>query len=495
MHKKVIILFYPLIESGEIFPNIPWAMLYLERMIRHLDIDVILLDERLDKNYANIIKDVESRLLFAGVSVMIGHQISGAVQFSKTYKSITHKPLMWGGWFPTILPEMALNDGYADYICIGQGEVPFKTFTEKMLLGEDISGITGIGLKKDGILIINKNEQFVNSDIFPPVDFDIIDINRLIDIKGKVPTESRSIDYLATSGCIYSCSFCSAVHIFKNRWFSKKTDQIINDINILINKSNISYVAFRDDNFFANKDFVLDFCKKKIDSKLSFTWEANAHIGYFLRHFNNNDIQLIYDSGCRELRFGAESGDSEILELIKKKITVTDSLHIVKLMKKYKIKIRFLTMACFPINPDKDFWKTINLIGKAILINPDIDARIRFFVPVPKTDLYELCVSKGFILPPSTDELMKFFTQWFTYNYQAPWCNKNYQNDWDNYVNFYFKMANPYFYKKVSPRLRPVAFLLTIFIFPLIFVRFKFNFLKFPIEAKLFKKFVRTNSW
>ena len=108
-------------------------------MVRHLDIEVILIDERLNKDYIDIIRKINRRLLFAGVSSITGHQIVGGLKFSEAVKSITGAPVIWGGWFPTVFPEMILNDGYADYVCVGQGEVPFRTFTERMWLTPHIN--------------------------------------------------------------------------------------------------------------------------------------------------------------------------------------------------------------------------------------------------------------------------------------------------------------------------------------------------------------------
>jgi radical SAM superfamily enzyme YgiQ (UPF0313 family) len=491
LKRNIILFYYPLIEKGEVFPNIPWAFLYLERMIRHLDVEMILLDERLEKDLQKTLTEYKDRVLFAAVSVMIGHQITGAINFTHLFRSISDKPVLWGGWFPTILPEMILKDGFADYVCMGQGEIPFKMFVEKILKEEAVIQIQGIGSYKNGQLIINPNPDFINPETFDKVNFDLIDINRLIDINGVVPIEKRSVDYLATSGCPYQCKFCNAVHLFHRKWFPKDVYQIIQDIIYLKKKNNISHIDFRDDNFFGNRRFIITFCKTLIKADLAITWEANVHLGFLIKNFSNEDLQLIYHSGCRLLRIGAESGDQEVLDFINKKTTVSEIYHAVRFLKKHKIKTRFLTMCCFPLNPHKDFWNTAKLVGRSILINHELDPRFRFFVPIPKTELWEISVEKGFCLPPTTEKMMEFFTDCFTYHYITPWNNNTYLQYLNNFNNFYFLWANPKFYKKFPKRLKPIAFLLTFLIFPMIFLRFKTGILKYQFEAKLFSRFTR----
>ncbi len=493
MSKNIIILFFPLIESGEIFTNIPWALLSLERMIRHLDIEVVFIDERLNPDYSDVIIKAKENLLFAGVSSIIGYQISGGVKFTNTLKSICNVPVIWGGWFPTVIPEILIKDGYADYVCVGPGELPFKSFTEKMLLGEDISEIPGIGYKKDGSIVINPNEKFIHPDTYPPVNKDLIDVNRLIDINGKVPVGFRNVDYLASTGCPNSCGFCSVVQVYKNKWFAKKIPDIINDLKYFKEKAAISHVTFWDENIFASKKFVIDFCNELIKSDIKLTWSGYAHIGYFLRNFSENDIQLIYKAGCREIRLGSESGDQGVLDLIKKKIQVNDTLKIIKLLKKHNINSRIFLIACFPLNPDKDFWLTLNLVGKALLIDRKLYAKIRFFVPIPNTALYEISVEKGFKTPSSTIELMSFFTYRFTVNYKAPWCKNDYKKYLDNFENFYYLFTNLCYYKTFPLNKRPLIFVLNFLMYPIVYFRFKLNLMKFPVEVKLFKKIISRN--
>lgn len=491
MSEKAIILFFPQNSPDGYEAGYPWALLYLERMIRHLDIEIILIDERINKDYTEIIYQTKGRLLFAGVSSIVGPQIERGLIFTEKIKSITGAPVIWGGWFPTVFKEMLLNDGYADYICVGQGEIPFKTFTEKFIAGEDVSDIPGIGYKKNGVITINPHDKLVNPNAFPRIDLRLLDFNKLIDIIGKVPTGFRSVDYLASTGCPNSCGFCGVVQLYHRKWFAKNINDIIDDLKYFKETTAISHVIFSDENIFASKKFVIDFCNELIKSELNITWSGYAHIGYFLRNFTKKDIELVYKAGCRDIRLGSESGDQEVLDLVNKKIQVNDTLKILKLLKKFNIQNRIFLITCFPNNPEKDFWLTLNLVGKAILINPNLISKIRFFVPFANTALFDLGVEKGFVPPSSTYELMNFFAYKFTENYKAPWCKKDYSKDLDNFEKFYFLLANPHYYKKFPLKKRFFILLLNWFMYPIIFIRFKFNLMKFPIEAKLFKKFLK----
>jgi radical SAM superfamily enzyme YgiQ (UPF0313 family) len=485
--KKTILLFFPSPHPEGSYANYPWALLYLERMVRHLDVNLVLLDERLDKNYKDIIEEHKNDLLFVGISAILGYQVVGGKKFSELVKSIAGVPIIWGGWFPTIFPEMILNDNTAEYICVGQGELPFQAFTETMLAGEDVSVIPGIGYKKNGEIIINPNSNLINTNSFPLIDLTLIDANRLIDLNGVVEPGNRMTEYIATTGCPHNCSFCNLTEVVGSKWFAKPINEIIENLKYFYEKAGVSHVVFIDDNFLANKKFIKDFCNEIIQSGISFTWEAHAHVGYFLRHFVDEDIRLLYSAGCRRIIVGAESGDQEVLDLLNKRTKAEDNLTIIKLLKKHNIRVRMHTMICFPANPNKDFFLTLNMIGKALIIDPTVQANIKFYKPIPKTALFKICVDHGFIQPTSIDELIDSFSRYI----MAPWYKRNYHKDLDNYVNFYFLFLNPFYFMKSPWLSRPFIFLLNMVLTPLIYLRFKFNLMRFPIEAILLRSMIR----
>ena len=57
------------------------------------------------------------------VTTMPGPQVVGAIEISAAiraaYPSI---PIVWGGYFPTLYPDAAINAPYVDYLVRGQGE-------------------------------------------------------------------------------------------------------------------------------------------------------------------------------------------------------------------------------------------------------------------------------------------------------------------------------------------------------------------------------------
>ncbi|WP_433983055.1 cobalamin B12-binding domain-containing protein [Tunturiibacter empetritectus] len=58
-----------------------------------------------------------------GVSTMPGPQMVSAMEVSREIRKLRpHVKIVWGGYFPSIYPDAALNARYVDFIVRGQGE-------------------------------------------------------------------------------------------------------------------------------------------------------------------------------------------------------------------------------------------------------------------------------------------------------------------------------------------------------------------------------------
>src|SRR6266852_9683218 len=77
------------------------------------------LDENPTETIAGLVRDNNVELL--GVSVMPGPQMAAAVTACQEIRKLFPKlPIVWGGYFPSIYNDAALNARYVDYTVRGQ---------------------------------------------------------------------------------------------------------------------------------------------------------------------------------------------------------------------------------------------------------------------------------------------------------------------------------------------------------------------------------------
>src|ERR1700693_5982398 len=104
-----------------------------------------------------------------GVSVMPGPQMVQAVALSKEFRARYPKvPIVWGGYFPSLYPDAALNSSYVDVVVRGQGEDTFLELLRALREGgregaRDFRSIPGVSYKDQFGLYVHTKDRAIQS--------------------------------------------------------------------------------------------------------------------------------------------------------------------------------------------------------------------------------------------------------------------------------------------------------------------------------------------
>jgi anaerobic magnesium-protoporphyrin IX monomethyl ester cyclase len=120
--RQRVLLVNPTI-TGKRHARFPLAVLSLRTALegRH---DATILDGNIDRDFvASAVRTVGEGVDAVGVTVMGGPQLTSAIAVSRAIRARAPQvPIIWGGAFPTVCPEAAVNAPYVDYAVRGQGE-------------------------------------------------------------------------------------------------------------------------------------------------------------------------------------------------------------------------------------------------------------------------------------------------------------------------------------------------------------------------------------
>jgi len=480
MNKKVLLLFYPsTVPQGHQRFSMPYSLLYLERVVRDLDLEIIIISEDITPDYQQEIENYSDRLLFACVSTITGHQLKGAIKFSKFVRNnYNHAKIIWGGWHPSVLPLETIKEDYIDFVISGQGELAFRELIEALLKQQDHTEIKGLFYKKDKRIFSKPRDNFYDNTVLPPINIDLIDVSKYV--------VSGTLVYFASHGCVYECGFCAMSTMYKKKWFPKPVEVVVKELTYLKSKTGFKYINFQDDNFFVNKKHTISLCEALIEANLDFEFIPSGHAKNLLT-YTDEDFKTIFKAGCRKVYIGAESGSQEVLDLINKKETIEDNFAVLKLLKKHAIITVFSTMVCLPSNPETDLNQTLDMIRKAKLIDSRLEILIFYYTPFPQTPLYETALKNGFIPPSNLDE-WSYYTM---FNSHLPWHKKHFKKRLEYFYNYYFP-----FYNKSIVQIAPNELKSKVRIFQKLFLslnrwRFKKNFFHCPFEAIAMLYFVK----
>jgi radical SAM superfamily enzyme YgiQ (UPF0313 family) len=87
-----------------------------------------LIDGNIDRDARATACDaiLAQEFIAVGITVMGGPQVASAIEMSRAIRKLKPGlPIVWGGYFPTLYPDVALNNNYVDFLVRGQGEDTF----------------------------------------------------------------------------------------------------------------------------------------------------------------------------------------------------------------------------------------------------------------------------------------------------------------------------------------------------------------------------------
>lgn len=396
--KKKIIFYNPIAP----YYTLPLQFLALASVIDRTRYDVHIIDARIEKNVTHAHQKVRELLPHAaciGISVITGTPIKDAVVVSSIIKSIApNVPIVWGGWHPSIYPQQCIEEGGADFCVIGQGEITFLELLDAIESDNGYKSIEGLVYKKNGDCIQNKERKFIDINSFPAYDYDLLPLETYFQLKGR-----RQLDFYSSQGCPYRCAFCADPFVYNRRWSGLKGSRMLFDVFDAVRKYNIDDVVFQDENFFANRKRVLDFCEGFRQHNMTFSWSATSRADQ-IAPLDDEMLALISQAGLRKVMIGAESGSQEILELVKKDTLVEEAIISAEKLARHGIGAAFGFIVGFPEERFDQTLQTLNTIKEIKRINSEFEFNIFFFTPYPGTELFNYIVGKGYHVPQTLSE-------------------------------------------------------------------------------------------
>ncbi|MBU2575132.1 MAG: B12-binding domain-containing radical SAM protein [Elusimicrobia bacterium] len=412
--------------------RVPLSLLHLHGYLKGEDFRIRIVDERTAPDIPAFINSLGNDVLCFGISSFTGIQIANGLKIAALLKAkFPRTPVIWGGWHPSSLPEQTLKHPLVDIVVRGPGEETFRELLHALSGGKPLSEVKGISYKLNGELFHNPDRELTGVLEKLRLSYDAIDVEKYI---FKQPWGDRSIGIIMSLGCPFKCGFCAVASVYKCRTFYRDLDLVLEEIDYLVDKHRINAIIFDDDNFFVSSRRVREFCEKLINKPYKIAWDAGAHVGLLLKHYDDAALKLIKDSGCRQLYIGAESGSDEVLELIDKKATVAQTLEYVKKMKAIGIRSFLSTMACLPGTSSEDIYMTMEMLLKCRDIDPDLRFRLFYYTPYPATPLYAKALETGMKEPKGLEE----WSQHTLRKFKAPWIKSSHRKQIRYFYFYYF---------------------------------------------------------
>ncbi|MBI3026895.1 B12-binding domain-containing radical SAM protein [Candidatus Woesearchaeota archaeon] len=274
-----------------------------------------------------------------------------------------------GGFHPTVEPERTLRDTKADIAIKGEGEQAMldivKGRRERIItcpLVEDINKI-------------------------PMPAFDMVDMYDYVKmgtnlVIGSTPN-NKEAKLMTARGCPFDCTFCAQASVSKRRMRYKTVERVIEEIKFVHKRYGVDRIYFIDDTFIVDDKRVVELCKslKELHDKgILYDWHC-------LTRADRTDkelFRLMYQSGCRMVTYGIETGSQKILDIIEKQTTVEENMNAIKLAKEMGLKVRAQMIVGLPGETRETVEESAEFIRKA----PADSFGMHIFVPLPGCQIW-----------------------------------------------------------------------------------------------------------
>ncbi|MHC4716163.1 MAG: B12-binding domain-containing radical SAM protein [Planctomycetota bacterium] len=300
-----------------------------------------------------------------------------------------------GGSHPTALPERTLDECQADFLVLGEGEITFDELAGGLDDGRDgWEGVRGLAFRGgDGAAVINDPRPLIEDlDTLPFPARDLVD-NRLYRPPPTKNVSGRRNTLISTSrGCPFNCGFCSANTVWMSRRIrSRSAANLVEEMAECVERYGIASFNFADEFFTADKARVLTICDLIGRRGLDIAWVCSARA----QKLDRETLAAMKRAGCRELSFGIESGDPEILKRMDKRIDLDEAKRVMATANRLGIRTHAGFIIGYPGETEQTVRRTVRV---AKWLDVDIAA---FWIasPLPGSRLRAEAEANGWIRP------------------------------------------------------------------------------------------------
>ncbi len=415
---KTMIVTTPIRPKPTPFP--PFGSLALIKYLRKAGLenvvfyDIDCLRPSFDQALEHIVRERPDVL---GISAVVSTAYAYTKRLSEAVKARLPDTLVVVGGNMAASAEILLRKTGTDLCVIGEGEVVFANLAKRAAQTrrpEDFKDIAGLALIDPAGQMINTGyeTQIPGPEIY---DIDWDDLARGSNIEHFFPTatkdavitdevfngdprirephrQGKRFGYLyASKGCVNRCTFC-------HRWDKGlrviPVDLLMQRLEELIERFNVGFVKFADENFGADPRWLKEFCEKI--RRYDVLW----HCGTRVRGMTPEVVAMMKDAGCARLGFGIETGSEKMLMVMEKKVGVAENYRAVETTQALAIAAPIALVIGMPGETKETIRETITFCQHAKTLAPTLnpnDLSINYAQALPGTPLYEFARAKGFI--------------------------------------------------------------------------------------------------
>ena len=355
------------------FPSLGIA--YIASSLRAAGHTIDLLDGKLaDLSVDEIVARVrDGRPDLVGITCMTV-EYPRAVEIARRIKhDRAEVPVVVGGAHVNAVGRGALEEGDGfDYACVGEGEYLVRELADALERGTYPASIPGLVSRRGDDVVTGPPRP-------PPDDYDALPFPAW-DLFRPVET----LPLITHRGCPFQCVFCSHNSGFKPRY--RTPANVLDEVEEILERYRPTRIRIEDETFGLHmgrtKAILEGIIARGIHEHVRFSAQTRVD------RADDEFMRLLKTANFETLELGVETGNPEVLEKIKKGITLEQVERAVALAKANGLRVWCKFILGHPDETHAQIRDTIDFIAK---INPH-QLSVSIMTPFPGTPIHEMAL-------------------------------------------------------------------------------------------------------
>lgn len=374
---------------------------------------VCLIDSTITPNFKKRVLEELADALCLAVSLVTGPMIRETVEIARAAKRLyPEKPVVLGGWHPSLLPDQTLAAEFVDIVVKGQGEDALLEIVQRIEADETMRGIEGAGYKEDNRLVFNRPRPLRPIAEMPPKAYHLADFDGYQRVCGR-----RWAMYTSSLACPYNCAYCTNAGVYGRKWNALPPEQVAEETTDLVRRYRLQLLWVVDDNFLVDLDRALLIAEAIVRRGVKFDWSIQATTNLVAR-LSVDELKLLRRAGLSQVAQGADSGSPAVMRMMNKTFQTVDTIHTAAAkLSEAGIRPSFNIIFAFPGEGEKERRETIRFIMDVCRRYPGAEFWTNIFTPYPGAPVMDRAFELGIDVPKTLEGWADFFPRYTT----LPW--------------------------------------------------------------------------
>ena len=400
----VVLLVLPNLRWGRRDSGVNWTIWPISLCVISAVLEpryhVEILDANLDDLPLSVVEERvrEMRPMVVGISVFCddfaeaGHATAAAVKAVSV-----STPVVMGGSYVTLNPDLATRDGCVDYFVVGEGELVFRELLEWLRGQSDAPPAAGVVQRDEHGSLVGPGPRAP----IAPLDQLPFPMYEKIDFQKYASHEDRKSAYMpplfpygrvtTSRGCPCHCCFCQVGAINGAGIRYRSAANVLAEVEMLVRDHGIRSLLVDDANFTADRRRAKEIIGGFLERGFNLQWRIMNLAAYTL---DAELLDLMMRSGCDHVDLAIESGSQRVLkEIIHKPLSLKHTEELIGLAKGMGFMISANFIIGFPGETWDEIRETVRFAERI-----DVDY-VKFMVAMPlrHTELYETAATQGLL--------------------------------------------------------------------------------------------------